>query len=271
MPKVLSEDQVAFFRREGFVTPVTVMSPADMRAVLDSMAAWEKQSGKRAKTHLRGKPHLLLTALAKLIRTQRLLDAVEDLIGPDIVCMESGFLWKDARDPGFVAWHQDSSYMKLDPPLAVNAWIALTDSKLDNGAMQFIKNSHTMGDVPYEMIPAENHMLKFSRQVVGLDTAADRRVTAELEPGQISIHNANVVHGSAPNQSDRPRIGFGCLFAPPHVKNLKGGFMSVSLVRGRDTAGLFELEPEPACDYDPPAVAAYDKVMNAAMKLYKTE
>lgn len=156
--------------------------------------------------------------------------------------------------------------------MALNAWIALTDSKLDNGAMQFIRDSHTLGDVPYEMIPAENHMLKFSRQVVGLDTAAGRRVTAELEPGQISIHNANVVHGSAPNQSDRPRIGFGCLFAPPHVKNLKrDSFMSATLVRGRDTAGNFELEPEPAHDYDPPAVAAYDKVMNAAMKLYKAE
>lgn len=201
MPKVLSEDQVARYRREGFLTPIT--------------------------------------------------------------------LWKDAHDPGFVAWHQDSTYMKFDPPLALNAWIALSDSKLDNGAMQFIVDSHKLGDVPYEMIPAENHMLKFSRQVVGVDTS--RRVTAELEPGQISIHNANVVHGSEPNRSDRPRIGFGCLFAPPHVKNLKGSFMSATLVRGRDTAGHFELEPEPARDYDPPAVAAYDKVMNAAMKLYKVE
>jgi len=269
MPKALSEDQIAHYRREGFITPITVMPPADAQAVLDATGAWEKQSGKRAKEHLRGKPHLLLTALAKLIRTPKLLDAVEDLIGPDIVCLETGFLWKDARDPGFVAWHQDSSYLKFDPPLALNAWIALTDSKLDNGAMQFIRDSHKLGDVPYEMIPAENHMLKFSRQVVGVDTS--RRVTAELEPGQISIHNANVVHGSEPNHSDRPRIGFGCLFAPPHVKALKGGFMSASLVRGRDSAGNFDLEPEPSRDYDPPAVAAYEKVMNAAMKLYKVE
>lgn len=271
MPKFLSDVQVTHYRNEGFITPITVMPPAEARKVLDAMAAWEKESGKRTKTYLRGKPHLLLTALAKLIRTPRLLDAVEDLIGPDIVCLETGFLWKDAHDPGFVAWHQDSSYMKFDPPLALNAWIALTDSKLDNGAMQFIRDSHTKGDVPYELIPAENHMLKFSRQVVGLDTGANRRVTAELEPGQISIHNANVVHGSAPNESDRPRIGFGCLFAPPTVRNLKGGFLSATLVRGRDAMGNFELEPEPRCDYDPPAVAAYDKVMNASMKLYKVE
>ncbi len=177
MPKVLSEDQVARYRREGFLTPITVMPPADARAVMD---AWEKESGKRAKTHLRGKPHLLLTALAKLIRAPRLLDVIEDLIGPDIVCLETGFLWKDARDPGFVAWHQDSTYMKFDPPLALNAWIALTDSKLDNGAMQFIVDSHKLGDVPYEMVPAENHMLKFSRQVVGVDTS--RRVTASTRP-----------------------------------------------------------------------------------------
>lgn len=92
MPKVLSESQVAYFRREGHITPVTVMPPSDARAVLDEVGAWEKQSGKRAKTHLRGKPHLLLTALARLIRTPRLLDAVEDLIGPDILCLETGFL-----------------------------------------------------------------------------------------------------------------------------------------------------------------------------------
>lgn len=269
MPKVLAESQVEHFHREGFLTPVTVMTPSDAQAILDEIGEWEKQSGKRAKTHLRGKPHLLLTALAKLIRTPRLLDAVEDLIGPDILCLETGFLWKDARDPRFVAWHQDNSYLKFDPPAAVNTWIALTDSKPDNGAMQFVVGSHALGEVPYEMIPAENHMLKFSRQVVGVDTS--RRVTAALEPGQISIHGTNVVHGSEPNISDRPRIGFGCIFVPPHLKNLKGGFLSATLVRGRDTAGFFELEPEPACDYDPPAVAAYDKVMAASMALYKAE
>ncbi|MFO0997704.1 MAG: phytanoyl-CoA dioxygenase family protein [Alphaproteobacteria bacterium] len=269
MPKLLTSDQVEHFRTEGFITPVTVMAPWEAQGVLDTVAEWERASGKRAKTHLRGKPHLLLTALARLIRHPRLLDAAEDLIGPNLLCLETGFLWKDAHDPSFVAWHQDNSYLRFDPPAAINTWIALTDSKRDNGAMEFVVGSHAKGELPYEMIPPENHMLKFSRRVTGVDTR--QRVMAELEPGQISIHGTRVVHGSEPNASARPRIGFGCIFVPPHVRTLKGGFLSASLVRGRDTHGHFELEPEPQRDFDPASVAAYDKVMAASMALYKAE
>jgi hypothetical protein len=267
MPKVLTSQEIEHFKAEGFVCPVSIMAPQDARAVLDAVALWEDRSGKSAKTHLCGKPHLLLKAIANLIRHPRLLDAAEDLIGPDILCLETGFLWKDAHDPSFVAWHQDNSYLRFDPPLAINTWIALTDSKRDNGAMQFVLGSHALGELPYEMIPPENHMLKFSRRVTGADTS--RTVMAELEPGQISIHGTRVVHGSEPNHSGRPRIGFGCIFVPPCVRTLKGGFLSASLVRGRDTHGHFELESEPSCDDDPPAVAAYDKVMAASMALYK--
>jgi non-haem Fe2+, alpha-ketoglutarate-dependent halogenase len=267
MPKSLTEAQIAHYRAEGFLSPVDVMTPGEAKAILDDVGAWEKQSGKRAKVHLRGKPHLLLMSLAGLVRHPRLLDVVEDLIGPNILCLETGFLWKDAGDPHFVAWHQDNSYLQFDPPIAVNTWIALTDSKRDNGAMEFVVGSHALGEVPYEMIPPENHMLKFSRQVVGVDTS--RRFMAELEPGQISMHGTRVVHGSEPNHSDRPRIGFGCIFVAPHVRTLKGGFLSATLVRGEDTHGHFEMEPVPRHDFDPVAVAAYDKVMNASMKLYK--
>ena len=110
MPKVLTSQEIEHFKAEGFVCPVSIMAPQDARAVLDAVALWEDRSGKRAKTHLRGKPHLLLKAIANLIRHPRLLDAAEDLIGPDILCLETGFLWKDAHDP----------------PLAINTWIALT-------------------------------------------------------------------------------------------------------------------------------------------------
>ena len=87
---------------------------------------------------VRHKPHLLFTWLNDLIRHPRILDAVEDIIGPDILCWGTSFFTKEARNPGYVSWHQDSTYWGLEPPDIVTAWVAFTDSIAANGAMRVI-------------------------------------------------------------------------------------------------------------------------------------
>ena len=98
---------------------------------------------------VRHKPHLLFTWLNELIRHPRILDAVEDIIGPDILCWGTSFFIKEARNPGYVSWHQDSTYWGLEPPDIVTAWVAFTDSTAANGAMRVIPASHKLDQVPH--------------------------------------------------------------------------------------------------------------------------
>ena len=71
---------------------------------------------------VRHKPHLLFTWLNELIRHPRIMDAVEDVIGPDILCWGTTFFTKEARNPGYVSWHQDSTYWGLEPPDIIKPW-----------------------------------------------------------------------------------------------------------------------------------------------------
>ena len=216
---------------------------------------------------MRGKAHLLLKCLSDLVHHPRLVAALQDVLGPNVLCLESGFFWKNARDSSYVSWHQDNSYLQLQPPAALAAWLALTDSKKDNGALKVIPGTQKQGDLAYDLIPGENNMLKFSRQVRDIDI--QKAVHIELEPGQLSMHANHVVHGSEANGSDRPRIGWSCIFAAPHARTTARGAMGATLVAGEDTHGYYELEPIPRFDFDPVAVAAYERSMSGPMAIYK--
>ena len=267
MPKQLTDAQVASFRDLGYAYPIPVLSVEGAGTLLAEIDDFHARTGKHVRD-LRGKVHLLIKSLYELARSAPVLDAVEDLIGPNILCIESGFFWKPPHDQGFVAWHQDNTYLDLQPAgLAVGTWIALTDSKRDNGGLQVIPGRHDR-TLPYDMIPEENHMLKFSRKIRGVDPS--KAICMELEPGQMSIHGNGVVHGSEPNRSDRRRVGFACIFLAPHVHPAKGGRMSASLMRGQDTHGLYDLDPVPTRDFDPTAVAMVERALSGSLALYKT-
>lgn len=267
MPNVLTEPQVTQFRELGYVAGIPVLSEAEAAAALATLLAWEKSSGKSVKETMRGKAHLLLKCLSDLVHHPRIVAALQDVLGPNVLCLESGFFWKNARDASFVSWHQDNTYLQLQPPAALAAWLALTDSKKDNGALKVIPGSQNNGDLAYDLIPGDNNMLKFSRQVRGIDPT--KAIHIELEPGQLSMHANHVVHGSEPNGSDRPRIGWSCIFAAPHARAMARGAMGATLVAGEDTHGYYDLEPIPRFDFDPVALAAYERSMSGPLAIYR--
>jgi non-heme Fe2+,alpha-ketoglutarate-dependent halogenase len=262
MPKYLSQEQVDFFRGEDYLAPVPVVSAEEAARVLAELDAFAERTGESAVTALADKPYLLLKSLSDLARHPRVLDAIEDLIGPDILLVEAGFFWKDAGDPYYAAWHQDASYLRMDPPVAVSNWIALTDSKTDNGCLQVIPGSQH-SELPLHMIDDPDNYLRMNREIsVPLD--GDSAVNLELEPGEMSLHG-RIVHGSWPNRSDRRRVGYALMYIPSHVKMAVGTLTSATLVRGEDRYGHYEPEPEPACDFDPVAVAMYEKQIGQGM------
>jgi non-haem Fe2+, alpha-ketoglutarate-dependent halogenase len=251
--KALTEDAIRQYRTMGYIAPVHAVGAAEAGAVRDRLEAFEASAGGLAGP-LRQKSHLLFPWLNDLVRHPGILDPVEDLIGPDILCWGSTFFIKNARDPGFVSWHQDSTYWGLEPPDVVTAWVALSPSKASNGAMRVIPGTHAMEQVPHRDTFAQDSLLSRGQEVM---VEVDERdaVMLELEPGDISLHHVRLIHGSDPNPSDQRRIGFAIRYIPTHVRQVAGQHDSATLVRGVDRFGNFDPEPRPSADMSEEAVA----------------
>lgn len=256
--KALSADALQQYREQGYYTPLRALSPLEAARVRTKLEAHEAEAGPLAGS-MRQKSHLLFTWLAELVRHPAILDAVEDIIGPNILCWGSSFFIKNANDRSYVSWHQDSTYWGLDPPDIVTAWVALSPSRAANGAMRVIPASHLMDQVTHRDTFAPDNLLSRGQEIaVTVDTS--QAALLELEPGEISLHHVRLIHGSDPNPSDERRIGFAIRYLPTYVRQVAGSHDSATLVRGVDRDGHFELEPRPQSDLAPEAVAFHGRV-----------
>src|SRR5437016_4391908 len=249
MPKSLTKTQIAQYDEAGYLAPILVMAEDEALALRQKLEAIEAEMGGPLRGDLRHKTHLLFPFLAGLVRHPRILDAIEDVLGPDILCWSSNFFIKEATDPAFVSWHQDSTYWGLSEPDVVTAWVALTPSNAANGAMAVIPGSHMMDQVPHRDT-FDRHNLLTRGQEVAVEVDEAQQALLVLQPGEMSLHHVRLVHGSAPNPSGDRRIGFAVRYIPTRLRQLEGED-SATLVRGRDRYGNFEPEPRPKTDMDP--------------------
>lgn len=237
------------------------LSTTEAAALRARLEAYEASAGD-LKGPLRHKSHLLFTWLNDLVRHPRILDAVEDVIGPDILCWGTSFFIKNARDPGFVSWHQDSTYWGLEPPDIITAWVALSDSTLANGAMRVIPRTHVGDQLAHHDTFAPNNLLSRGQEIM-VDVDDRQAVALELKAGEMSLHHVRLIHGSDPNPTDERRIGFAIRYIPTYVRQVVGGHDSATLVRGEDRFHNFAPEQRPVADMSPEAVAHHAAITGA--------
>jgi ectoine hydroxylase-related dioxygenase (phytanoyl-CoA dioxygenase family) len=263
--KRLSEAAAAHYRAHGYYAPIRVMSEIQASAARNRLEAHEAIHG-ALKGSMRHKSHLLFTWLDDLIRHPAILDAVEDVIGPDILCWSSSFFIKEARDSGFVSWHQDSTYWGLDPADIVTAWVALSESSAENGAMRVIPDTHTLEQIPHRDTFAADNLLTRGQEIA-VEVDDSKAVMLALQPGEMSLHHVRLIHGSDPNPSAKRRIGFAIRYLPTHVRQVVGIRDSATLVRGVDAFHNFAPEQRPERDLDEAAVAFHAHVMGDQQKV----
>ncbi len=260
MPKLLSDDQVARYRRDGFCWPVSVMDAAEAAHYRRRFEDYERANGGWYELSKGQKLYLLQTWVAELVRHERILDAVEDVLGPDILCWGVSLFVKDAHNPAYVSWHQDSTYWGLSKPDVVTAWIALSPATRVSGCMKMLPGSHRLEQLPHRDTLAADNLLTRGQEIQ-VEVDETRAAFIELEPGQISLHNIRTVHGSEPNRSDERRIGVAVRYIAPHVEQVNASRDSAWLVRGQDRHGHFVHETPPAADMDPAARAEHERIM----------
>ena len=261
MPKVLSDAQVARYHSAGYHFPLSALAANEatsLRSRYESQAALIRGRNNQ-------KPHLLFTWIDQLIRSPAILDAVEDLLGPDLLCWSSQFFAKPAGDAGYVSWHQDATYWGLSSPEVTTAWVALSPSTVESGCMQVIAGTHT-SQVAHEDKFDEKNLLSRGQEVaVQIDRS--QAVNVELQPGEFSLHHVLLFHGSEPNRSTDARIGFAIRYVPTHVFQRSGTRESATLVRGVDRYGHFDPEQPPEADMHPDAVARHGEIIDRQLKI----
>ena len=266
-PKVLSRAQVEAFARNGYHFPIRALSAdqaGEYRARLESVEA--KLGTPVMKTGLRNKPHLALAWADELIRHPGILDVVEDILGPNLLVWSSSFFIKEAHDPHYISWHQDSTYWGLSHPDVVTAWLALSVSDRTNACMRVVSGTHLMDQLPHQDTFAADNLLTRGQEVM-VQVDESKVVDIELQPGEFSLHHVRIVHGSDPNPADYRRIGLAIRYVPTYVKQTAGPRDSATLVRGVDHYHHFEMEPRPKGDLDPEALAAHQRVTEEANKI----
>jgi hypothetical protein len=265
MPKILTPAQVERFRTDGYLSPIRVMSAAEAGAIRERLEAYERATGGPLRGNLRHKSHLLFTFVSELVHRPAIVDAIEDLYGPDLLCWNTNFFIKEARNPAFVSWHQDSTYWGLSAPDVVTAWVALSRSDESSGAMSVVPGTHAMDQIAHRDTFDERNLLTRGQEIaVDVDTA--KAVRLDLEPGEMSLHHVRIVHGSPPNASDDRRIGLAIRYIPTSVRQLQGED-SATVVRGTDRVGSFEHEPVPVADMQPELVALHQAIAERSAKI----
>jgi non-haem Fe2+, alpha-ketoglutarate-dependent halogenase len=260
----LSPQAIWQYQREGYFSPVRVLSAAQADDYQRKLEATEA-SNRLPAGGLRSKSNLLLTWVDEIARNPNILDAVESIIGPNILVWGTSFFIKERRKPSFVSWHQDLTYWGLEPADIVTAWIALSESTRENGAMRVIPGTHAMQIVPHRDTFAADNLLSRGQEIsVEVDDA--RAVTLELEPGQMSLHHVKLIHASEPNPSDMRRVGLAIRYVPTFVRQT-AGTDSAMLVRGVDAFGHFLAEERPLDDLSDAAIAHHAQVTDASGRI----
>ena len=264
MPKKLSPAQVEGYARDGFLSPVAALTREEATASLRKLEAFEATVGgpltsEGTDARYRSRTHVLLSWVHSLVSHPAILDAVEDLIGPNILVYTSTWFIKEPESAAIAAWHQDATYFGLRPYVHVTAWLALTDATAENGCMEFLPESHRGGQRPHRAGVVAGSVNRAGQAIVG--EVDDRPAThAPLRAGEFSLHHTLCLHRSQPNQSRGRRVGLAISYVPTAVQHLGVKHKTPAmLVRGVDTYGHFDLEPPPAADLDSAARAAYDR------------
>lgn len=255
------------FESDGFVFPIDAMTSeqaANYRLQLEDFETKYREQ-REIRRCLRRYPNLVLPFVDEISRLPAITDAVAEILGPDLLALDTPFFIKEANTTSFVSWHQDLHYWGIEGDEEVTAWVALSPASSQAGCMRFVAGSHKQ-KVEHRDTFNEDNLLSRGQEVA-VDVDDSDATDAELKPGQCSLHHGRVFHASNPNGTGDRRIGLAIRYIPAHATQTPGAEMAAMLVRGEDRYGHFRECHRPAGLATPEALAHWEEIAMARNKV----
>jgi hypothetical protein len=243
-PKVLSQEQIAHYNEHGYIKPCRIFDEAETRrnrAYFDWLMEQVRSYDDGRDQYAINGYHTRCRGIYELATDPRILELVEDLIGPNFVAWGTHFFCKLPHDPKAVPWHQDASYWQLTPARTVTVWLAIDDADRENAAMKFLPGTHRMGHLAWKQTEKEAVL---NQEIPDAEKLGEP-VYDELKAGEFSLHADMLAHGSDPNHSDRRRCGLTIRYCPVSVRRLGNIGKDAILCRGTDPDGHWRLIDPP--------------------------
>ncbi|PPR61578.1 MAG: hypothetical protein CFH10_01111, partial [Alphaproteobacteria bacterium MarineAlpha4_Bin2] len=204
MSDVLTENEIEMYRETGLLFPKTLLSEAEAANYLETLEAYEKETGGPVNGKWRYKSHLVFSWIDELMRRSEVLDPVEELLGPDIMIWSSHLYPKEPGDGRFISWHQDSAHWGLDSDKILTVWIALTEANEANGCMRMMLGSHKDGIAPHRDTWNPDNILTRG-QTIDAKIDEEKAVWVMLKQGEASFHHVDMWHASKSNETKNRR------------------------------------------------------------------
>ena len=228
----LTTDQLSHYEDKGYISPINVLTSSEAKEIRDEIEKIENIWPGALEGINRNYIHLISPIFNKVCLNKNILDAVESIIGKNILICGTTLFIKNPNEKGFVSYHQDAKYIGLEPHNWVTAWLAVTDANEQNGCMRMLPGSHKDHIKAHEQNFDENNLLTRGQTIK--DVPLDKTDPIILKAGQISLHHPTIVHGSGLNQSNDRRIGFVIQSYIGDNVNQVIGKMYVQKARGED-------------------------------------
>ena len=236
-PAKLTAAQVTQYNELGYVHPFDIYGEAEVarnRAYLDYLLAEIRTQNDGRDSYAINCYQGRCEGIYDVATDPRILDIVEDIVGPNIICWATHYFVKQPNDPRSVPWHQDASYWPLTPARTVTVWLAIDDASVENSAMEVIPRTHNLGHIDWK----KTQQAAVLDQEIDVRSEWDAPVPLELKAGRISLHADMIVHGSKPNTSPHRRAGLTLRYCPPEVRPIDPSWATDSIVcRGEDPTG----------------------------------
>ena len=239
----LHSEQIKDYKDNGFVAPIDVLTSEEATEIKKEIEYIEKKWPNELEGLGRNYIHMISPVFDKVCHSSKVLDAVESIIGKNILVCGTTLFIKNPDEKGFVSFHQDAKYIGLEPYNWVTAWLAITDANEENGCMRMWSGSHKEKIKDHKDTYNENNLLTRGQTVQNVPI--EKTTPNILKAGQLSLHHPMIVHGSGPNKSNQRRIGFVIQsYIGTNVDQVLGKVF-VQQARGKDTFKFHEHTKRP--------------------------
>ncbi|NRB19817.1 MAG: phytanoyl-CoA dioxygenase family protein [Rhodobacteraceae bacterium] len=235
----LTADQQKQYEADGFISGVRVFDSqtvAELRTAIEALEVTYSDGvgGSSLDQYFRVNGHVVIPLLSELASTPAILNAVQSILGRNLLAWSVELFIKEPGSTKTVSWHQDITYWGMgETNDEVTAWVALSDVSVEAGCMRFIPGSHTNGIVSHSDTHDDNNLLSRGQEIQDIDESVARH--GPLQPGEMSLHHGRCFHASGPNRSEDRRIGLAIRYVTPEVRDGLEGRDYAMLVRGIDS------------------------------------